>query len=253
MKFLKQIFGSATSGLGNNLKTEPAFSSYFPTVLGMRWEYDVCLFPENGDAFLHSKIIWPLQHGDGKAISEPVTRRMHIAPEQVGTWNREGTKKLIVSVKCKTKDSLFAKYPDSVELTIERDDLGFFRGAKAIFWAVIKTGKTRADWIVNYPSRTPSDPDGFSWKPFFFQTEIGTGIQNEYDVNDGVFFLKKVKTPDNTPEILIFRRQVSLPGTGVTFDEDMFFVPEIGLSTLVQVVDGKRVMQWNLVNFKKQG
>lgn len=250
MKFIKELFGSVSSGSANKQKAEPAFSSYIPTAPGMRWEYDIQLFPENGDAFLRSKIIWPLQHG--KMLAEPVSRRMHIAPEQVGDWNREGTKKLIVRVKCKTQNSQFAKYPDSIELMIERDDLGLFRGAKAMFWAVIKAGNVRADWIINYPSRTSSDPDGCSRKTFFFQTDIGSGIQSQDDENDSVVFLQKVNKTQNASNILVFRRQVTLPGTGVSFHEDMFFVADVGLSTLVQVVDGKEVMRWNLVNFRKQ-
>jgi hypothetical protein len=152
-------------------------------------------------------------------------------------------------------------YPTGVvrELTVEKDDLRYFGGAKQVFWAVtpalaFDVTEIRIIDPVNGPIHVGVRGDGYEQKDLFFCDEspppphelsrenvmsvICYGIETDVIGFEGTechHVQRKVKPSVDSNE--------KLP---MGWTEDMWFARGKGLVRLVQKVEGKTSMTWVL-------
>ena len=235
------------AGTGGSPEVGP--EEYFPTATGTRWEYDITLGEAEPLSF--RTVSWPL--GEDRAAIY-ATRGLFR-----GTFSGESKEfKLVLRVKGPAEKQGPLQYPLSVELEIEKDELGVFEDATQIFWAITSSGRYMVTEVVTYPSDSPGAPSG-SWgmwgqeegaalRVFFFGERPGIAIGVGKDSPDKLLF----DGPEGSQ--LHFVREVEADEDGEHylssgFTEDMWFEEGRGLVRLEQKVGGKASMTWELVEF----
>ena len=249
--------GSAIAGLGLP-------SDYFPTAIGTRWTYEVTVTEENNDPVLiHRVTDWPL--GDGKGAEYETRGRLF--QHKAAT---DGHSRLIIAVTNTAAAQGPLQYPEGYALNIERDDFGVFDDACGLFWAITKSGGYQVTQVVTYdPERTPGAPSGGEWGSYgqepgtsmtvlFFgsgpMTSMGLHGGNETTLFVGPetfngaqsLHFRRIVDPDTKSTDITDDHSASFLAYG--FSEDMWFVKGVGLAKLVQTVNGKVTMTWDLVN-----
>ncbi len=155
------------------------------------------------------------------------------------------------------------EYPIGVELTVEKDDLGIYKGAKKVFWAATTHGRFICHEVITHSPDSIGAPrggmwgtwgaeDGYSLGILFFGDKPGIGISTGGG-KDKIFFIGFSPIPESKKSGLYFVRKVepnvkernseaSFLNKG--FEEHLYFSQGEGLVYLKQVIEGKTSMTW---------
>ena len=137
--------------------------NYFPLNIGMRWNYEIIL--KNQPLFYHIEE-WPL--GD-----------QVFSYDMRGTYGKEKkTYSLVYEVENIADIQGPLNYPQGVKLNIIQDDLGIFKYAKEVFWAINTYSRNAAHVVKTYPAHMPGAPfqnvsGGYSIQLLFFIDKPG--------------------------------------------------------------------------------
>ncbi len=215
-------------------------SEYFPTHIGSRWEYEVTLGEESPMGY--KEVFWPL--GNNKDICYGTT-------EFFGQEGNEGKKyplTLKVTETASTQGPL--KWPNGVRVEIVEDSLNLFRAAKELYWCYTGGGSTGQQFmaqrvVVHSSFNSPihdlwGRKDGFSITVLFFADKPGMSIGIGENPREVLIYLG---VEDG---LLKFERRVENENDALLFKEHRYFKRHVGLVNLIQYVDGKVSMEWNL-------
>lgn len=233
---------------------------YFPTAIGTTWKYKITL--GEAEPLNHRNISWPMDEEGGVMVESRGRFFPVVKDSTIKTFN------LTISVKAPAPTQGPLKYPLSVELTVEEDELGIFEYSKQIFWAIAAYSKYEVMEVITYSAEEcPSAPtgglwggwdqeDGYSMRMFFFGEKPGIQIGLGKEPNDKLLFvglegnkLHFIRTVDASKRESDVDREASLLDKG--FIEETWFEKGKGLVRLVQEQDGKIAMTWELVSFTK--
>ena len=167
-------------------------SDYFPAASETEWVYEI----EIGEVepLNYREVVWPL--GDGQAVAQAVRSRFVplLEDKQLKTFA------LIIKVRGPAAEQGPLKYPDGVELEIVKDELGIFRDAKQVFWAITSSDRFMLDEVITYSPDTPGAPtgafgslgveDGYSQRVIFFGEEPGAQIGLGKEPKDTLLFVR---------------------------------------------------------------
>lgn len=239
--------------MGTTIAAKP--SVYFPQKIGSKWEYKITL----GKAEAQSVIQTDWRISKNKVMTTEMRRRYLPKPGKL-SYN------LVLKVIGKAKTQGYLSYKDSVELKIEKDDLGFFPYIDKLFFASGKAGLI--SYILLVQQLSPNSPgaptgsygmpvalDGTSMRCFFFQDKVGNGLAvNNSEVlvylgkdNGMMHFLRKVSASDDYKKEKVHKTSI-----GCAFTEDYWFSRDIGLTKMVQKVGGNISMTWELTKYTKK-
>jgi hypothetical protein len=211
---------------------------YLPTKAGTVLKYHIKIWDTH--PLKYEEITWP--QGSGEVVSK--TRgKLLLAVKGEKEFELE------LKVKGPAEKQGPLQYPIGVELTVEKDSLGVYEGAKQIFWAASNQGAFICNEVVVYPPDSPRAPkgpwgswanEGFAMGVYFFGEKPGTEISKTKSPTEKLVFAG-VK---NIPEIgncLLFVRTVAADADkdiaiGAEFREYRYFVQGKGLVYLEQKV-----------------
>lgn len=230
-------------------------ADYFPSDVGHQFRYTVTL--GEVEPLRYEEVAWP--NGTG-SLTYATRGLMRGLP---GRKSTDGALRLRLTVKARARKQGPFSYPDGVVLSVDRDDLGFFGGAKEVYWA-ITSGAGRVLLVVPHdPEDSPVrgswgswgvDP-GYSTRVLYFAekplTSIGLGREPEETL---LFKGIDPQSPVSGEALLHFVREVKANARVGSershidngFEETMWFARAKGLVRLHQRVGGKTSMIWNL-------
>lgn len=225
---------------------------YFPTFPGTRWVYKITI----GDTEpINTRIVsW---NASNRITAKQVTSRYQ------GLLGSEGGKNYILVLRVKgpapTQGPLH--YPKSVELEVEKDELGIFERAEHVYWAIADYDRFNVLEVLTYSPDSIYAPidswgvagNGYSIRVFMFEASPGTSISIEHYAEEELVFVDF----DSRNSALLFIRNVDGMNSsleeeynlGKPYQENMLFEKGVGLTFLRQEIGGKTSMIWRLVQF----
>lgn len=236
-------------------------SDYFPTTIGSQWTYEIKVTDtKNTPPLEHQITEWPR----GKQAQVMETRGL-LYPHSSST---NGHIRLSFHVESQASKQGPLEYPEGYKVEIDRDDLNFFGGPVELFWAIRNSDEYNVTMVAMFdPARTPGAPSGGPWGTYgqekgyamrilLFGGEPMTELSFSKK-NDALLFVGP-ELVGNT-QTLHYRRSVkeSKPPEGISnaevfdaaFNEDLWYVKGVGLTKLVQTVNGTTTMTWDLIEF----
>lgn len=242
---------------------EPA--DFFPTATGTYWRYEIEVSGQV-TPLRYAEVSWPL----GSRAVTYATRGVLYPTDRLDEGLQQGEQRtfaLEMRVKGPATEQGPLRYPQGVELAIDRDDLGVFSGSRQVFWAVGSSGRYMVNLVATYPPDSPGAPtgpfgtwgqeDGSAIRLIFFGDKPGIQI-SLVDSPDQLLFEGLEAADGEEIECLTFLRTVEasedMAGPQTTpldkgFTEQMWFARGKGLVRLVQRVDGVQTMTWTLTKF----
>jgi len=213
---------------------------YFPLDIGREWHYQITL-NESETVLGFREIFWPIGDGD-VAFCYNTTQYFY---GKIGE-----TYSLVLKVKEKAeKQGERFQWPNGVRIEVLEDELNLFRGTEEIFWATtggIAGQRFMAQQVITYPgydSPTQGYQEGYSTNLIFFFDEPYTSIGMGEDPVDRLFFIGPDPYYDDG---MGFVRTVYLEEDTLLTEAIRFKKGKV-LDKLVQVVDEKTTMEWNLI------
>lgn len=243
-----QDFATAVQNMPSELPAE-----FFPTSVGTQWEYAIEVF---GDPLHYCQIQWPARDG---AVTVATRGRFAAVMHNRSRRNYQ----LVIRITGTATVQGPLTYPSGVELTVDKDELGFYGHHKHVFWAVNSQG-FRVIEVVGYSPTHGSAPrmgawgswgsggEGYSLRPLFFADRPGIAIGLGQDSPERLVclgidpsmsshvggttlqFVREVKAADQAGEL----------SSG--FEEHTWFKSGTGLVELRQSVAGQETMRWRL-------
>jgi len=252
---------------GQNTEDAPSFdylesvvndpSDYFPVSVGTKWTYNITVGETQPMSYYEAA--WPI--GD-RHISYAMTGYY---PEAV-----KGTYRLVVRVKSKTDRQGPLEYRLGVELEVLEDELGVFRDAKQMFYAISTARLYMANLVVTYDARDGppigswrggSSHEGYSVRLIFFGAKPGTLIGVGQNPSDLLLFKQLdtgVGARHGAPAMHFVRTvaknsddDANVGDSNELFTEHMWYAKGKGLVLLKQSINGRTSMTWSLVSVTK--
>ena len=124
---------------------------YFPTAVGTTWTYKITLGKK--DALFARRTTWPIS--EKRAMSQE-TRGRFLARKEKSSYL------LTIQVKARATQQGPLKYPNGVELTVVKDELGVYRDVKKLFWAITTASRFEVMEVKTYDMYGIGAPTG-SW------------------------------------------------------------------------------------------
>lgn len=239
-------------------------SDFFPTEPGTRWSYVITAGKVDPLGF--GMTAWPMGIEGKGTVAMVATRRLLRSPAARTSYRLE------VGVKGPAARQGPLQYPEGVELSIGRDDLGIFHECKQAFWAIGESGRYAVSLVLMFDPDSIGAlggggggfgswgrEDGYSVRPFLFFDKPGIAISLDdapesllfagidrklpgYECLETLHFIRKVKPAEKEPG-----KEWNYLDEG--FREDMWFARGQGLVRLVQKVKGETSMTMNLGSF----
>lgn len=263
------------------LLSDSEAKEYFPTKTGTRWEYEIVEGEDYGDkpVYAHT-ILW--RREDGSLNKFP--KRGEFSQFSKYSTPYELVLSVIGPAYLDWYDSSYPRR-DSVELKVEKDELGIFKDCVEVYWTwknairddlaveMVTTYEPTAigsiDILDDYYHSllrsyyNPKKP--YARRIFFFnndpQNAMWYGDEDEADEellfvgSDGpeLYFVRRVKKSKEDKTSYEYSPYWGyLPKAQYAFEELMWFAKGKGLVRLVQVKRGDKTMKtmiWKLVNF----
>jgi hypothetical protein len=227
---------------------------YFPTAVGTTWTYKIKA--TESDALFARRTDWPTSE-TGAIVVE--TRGRFFYQKKLPSYS------LILQVKGKAKKQGQLQYPEGIELSVVKDELGVYRGVKQLFWAIGDNSRfevTEVQTFSEYSSDSPfgtggipmGNDDGSSIRLLFFGSDPGTKISytdkpldslTNLGFDGGNLCFKR----DVVVKKVINNEKVAGSELGYAFSETSYYKEGVGLNQLEQTVNGKTTMTWTLEKF----
>ena len=254
------------------LRANPGFRcdpyDFFPMVVGSKWKYSIELGAVGPLGY--EEII---QVTGGKAAVHP-TRRVLLTEQKP----KAGAGKPLALELHVRRPAIYDQFHPRfrvIELSVERDDLGIFRGSKKVFSTVIRHQMHQsAEFIVVFPpdqgpgsvaKPAPKESlDGVSRRLAFFAgseaASLGVGLRKV----DELYLVgpEKLTLDKRELECLRFKRVVApAPRRGnedqspadAGFTENIWYARDVGLVRLEQKIGAKTSMIWKLESYALPG
>lgn len=265
VKAASQAADGTTSLGDSDAVASGSFQDYFPTQTDTEWKYTIKLI--SGDPLFFQRMVWP----QGETS---------MGTEVRGRFLEDHTKTYCLQYRVKgpAPSQGPLKFPLSVEIEVIKDDLGVFRDAKKVFWAIRESDKYVVYQVLVLDANSSGSPysgsmygggfgeDGYSMKIFFFEEEAGVGIGigsgEDKESKDMVYFEGNVDD-----ESMHFQRRVKAhvsetPAYGTqdpegdkilnsAFKEDYIFRRDVGLISMTQTVGDRTTMEITLDKFTR--
>ncbi len=266
-----QSSNSRRGALGGELsqhqtRPEGEPDDFFPTDTGTCWRYDIEVAGFD-KPLRYGEVSWPL----GSRAVTYATRGILYPPERLHEAAHRRDQRVFaleVRVKGPATQQGPLRYPLGVELAIDRDDLGVFRGSKQVFWAVGSSDRYMVNLVMTYPPDAIGAPTGsfgawgqkngnavrlifFGEKPGIQISRAGSPDQLLFEGLDDVVgeetnCLRFLRTVEASEEI-----DGKATPLAKGFTEQTWFARGKGLVRLVQRVDGVQTMTWKLTKFTR--
>jgi len=222
------------------ISQQESYKDFFPFKLDIRWTYEIIV--KNQPLFYHIES-WPL--GDN-VFSYDIR----------GTYTKEKkTYLLIFEVEKTAAKQGPLEYPQGVKLSVIKDELGIFKYAKEVYWAINTYSRNAAHVVITYPPHMPGAPvqnvrGGYYIQLLFFIAKPGSVLSLG---EDELLFVGLEPFQDQLA--LHFKRTVSSgEDKGYiqhSFIEDSWYQKGKGLVYLEQKVDDITTMIFRLKDLKK--
>ena len=232
-------------------------SDYFPMRVGTTLSYTI----EMGyvEPISYEEFVWP-----GSTSSN---RRDF---EAIGT--NEPKKIFLLDLKIKDPEKNYEQMKNlhGVEDVVEKDELGIYKNAKQVFWAINPDNSMCLEIAVCPPKKSIApddvDKDGISEKALLFQVKSDKKInrnKNFKGSHDTLLFAGIKNIPGSDIPALHFIRNVKVGfpdsekaetftlSIHKAFEEHSYFVKGKGLVYLEQIIGGNTSMIWKLQDQKK--
>lgn len=237
-----------------------------PTDIGTEWTYAIHI--GDVDPVRYREIYWEAL--DGTTISY---RKIEFFPELAKSSDRSRTYYLTMQVSGQPKDQgLGFHWDHAAELTIVRDDLGIYDGAKQIFWLVppgdytklVVGAGTEVSEMVIYPKEMApggiAKQDGLSLR-FILNCRMPGTCESSYG-GDNTESLASLLPVNNFPYyenkwVFPYERKVGpyidTTGSGASFPngfvEKVWYADHVGMVRLEQWLDNQLSMTWVLESY----
>lgn len=221
-------------------------SDYFPTSIGTTWEYEITV--TDVDALNYKEVTWPMGNG-----MEQVTA---VRGYFMGKFREDDSTKTKFRLRYRiignAKQQGIFQYEDARKLEVLEDEFGIFDDVEELFWLISPGMEYQITEVRTYNPNTPGAPrsawggwnqeSGCAYHLIFFGSPPGISISLNkspeslafWGVQDGMLYFRRTIEGDGESKL------------NQTFIEDMWFAKGKGLVKLVQKIDGRISMTWQL-------